>query len=117
MRLFTTLFLSLLFIADICAQGGTYEQASKDLNDGKFEEALQQFKDAGETFSKAGNSRMYTLCKLGEADAYLGLGQIDIARSIATGTEKFVSTLYKNDKPLVIHILDFFIKIFEVFGV
>ncbi len=102
MRLFTTLFLSIVFMADISAQDGPYEQASKDLNDGKFEEALQQFKDAGAAFSKAGNSRMYTLCKLGEADAYLGLGQIDIARSIATGTEKFVSTLYKNDKPLVI---------------
>ncbi len=83
------------------SQESTLQKASKELEEGKFELALQGFKTAGESYSKDGNSRMYTLCKLGEVEAYLGLGQIDLARSIATGTEKFVSTLYKNDKPLV----------------
>ena len=102
MKLITTLLLSTVFVTGLFAQQSLYEQANQDLDDGKFEEALQHFKAAGATFSKEGNSRMYTFCKLGEADAYLGLGQINVARSIATGTEKLVSNLYKNDKSLVI---------------
>ncbi len=102
MKNIAILFVFILSYTTAYAQLSLYEQANKDLNDGKFTEALQHFKEAGAAFSGAGNSRMYTLCKLGEADAHLSLGQIEIARSIATGTEKFVSTLFKNDKPLVI---------------
>ena len=96
------LFVSVLTITSAYTQESLYDQANKSLEGGKFEEALQYFKDAGAAFSQGGNSRMYTLCKLGEADAYLGLGQIDIARSIATGTEKFISTIHKNDQELVV---------------
>ncbi|MBV6641665.1 MAG: CHAT domain-containing protein [Cyclobacteriaceae bacterium] len=96
------LFVSVLTITSAYTQESLYDQANKSLEGGKFEEALQYFKDAGAAFSQGGISRMYTLCKLGEADAYLGLGQIDIARSIATGTEKFISTIHKNDQELVV---------------
>ncbi|XOV94234.1 MAG: CHAT domain-containing protein [Bacteroidota bacterium] len=99
-------YLVFLFIILGCSIPGftqdLFQQANEELDGGKFEMALGHFKDAGAAFSKQGDARMATFCKLGEADAYLGLGQIDVARSIANGTSRFINTLYKNDTPLVV---------------
>ncbi len=90
------------YLTSTMAQDSLFQKANNEIAAGEYELALQHYKDAGAAFSKQGDTRMYTFCKLGEADAYLGLGQIDIARSIAAGTTRFVTTIHKNDKPLVI---------------
>ncbi len=102
MRYFFTLIISLGLIIGGYSQDSLFQKANQKLDDGDFELALQYFKEAGASFSSQGNTRMYSYSKLGEAEAHLGLGEINLARSIAIGTTKFVSATLKRDQSLFV---------------
>ena len=83
------------------AQDSLYMVATQELQAGSYQKALDHYKEAGSSFLKAGDSEMYSSCKLGEVECYLGMGDIKLARSMAVGSEKYISVAMKSNKGLL----------------
>lgn len=102
----------LLFIFTICAasplihaQDSLLAEANEYFKNGKYELAIEQYKQAGNDFQKAQNLPQYVACHLNIAQCYLEKGSLELALSQSVNTVDYMRNLLPDDKALLFEAL------------